>query len=85
VQGHEEHPPVAGETSRDLERLTQSHSDFSYLDTVDLHLIISMRATLCGRSAFVIGLETCGTQPVETSFGREAEITIFNDQDDHEA
>jgi hypothetical protein len=44
-----------------------------------------MRATLCGRSAFVIGLETCGTRPVETSFGREAEITIFNDQDDHEA
>jgi len=48
-------------------------------------VIISMRATLCGRSAFVIGLETCGTQPVEASFGREPEITIFNDQDDHEA
>ena len=63
----------------------QSHSDFSYIDTVDLHVIISMRATLCGRSAFVIGLETCGTQPVEASFGREPEITIFNDQDDHEA
>jgi hypothetical protein len=85
VQSHEEHPPVVGDASRCLERLTEPHSDFSYLDTVDLHVIISMRATLCGRSAFVIGLETCGTRPVETSFGREPEITIFNDQDDHEA
>ena len=46
VKRHEEYPPVVGGARRSLERLTESHSDFPYLDPVDFHCIILTRGVL---------------------------------------